>query len=131
MNNNSQQARMKYKTTITTKEENKMNTNLNMDHKKLKLKKFIKILAKTSVAIAGGMLFAEIAWAKFDIDAGVAAAANPIIAGIEAHWGKGVIITAAGAALFGEGDGRQRAIRAGVAAGSAGAVVLGLVAMLK
>jgi len=108
-----------------------MSTNLNIDHKKLKLKKFVKILAKTSVAIAGGMLFAEIAWAKFDIDAGVAAGANPLIAGIEAHWGKGVIITGTGAALFGEGDGRQRAIRAGVAAGCAGAVVLGLVAMFK
>ena len=77
------------------------------------------------------MLFADIAWAKFDIDAGVAAAANPIIAGIEAHWGKGVILTSASAALFGEGDGRQRAIRAGVAAGAAGGVVLGMIAMLK
>ena len=123
MNNNSQQERTNYTTTMTTKEENKMR---NLTNKKL-----IKGLALASMAMSGGMLFAEIAWAKFDIDAGVAAAANPIIAGIEAHWGKGVILTSGSAALFGEGDGRQRAIRAGVAAAAAGGVVLGLIAMLK
>ena len=128
MNNNSRQERTKYKTTITTKEENKMS---NLTNKKLTTRKLIKGLALASMAMTGGMLFAEIAWAKFDIDAGVAAAANPIIAGIEAHWGKGVILTSGSAALFGEGDGRQRAIRAGVAAAAAGGVVLGLIAMLK
>ena len=40
------------------------------------------------------------------------------------------MLTGGGAALFGEGDGRQRAIRAAVAAGSAGAVILGMVALL-
>ena len=103
----------------------------NLTDKKLTTKKLIKGLALASMAITGGMLFAEIAWAKFDIDAGVAAAANPIIAGIEAHWGKGVIMTSGAAALFGEGDGRQRAIRAGMTAGAAGAVILGMIAMLK
>jgi hypothetical protein len=128
MNNNNQQERTKYKTTITIKEENGMS---NLANKKLTTKKLIKGLALASLAMGGGVLFAEIAWAKFDIDAGVAAATNPIIKGIEDHWGKGVIMSGAAAALFGEGDGRQRAIRAGVAAGSAGAVVLGLMAMLK
>ena len=128
MNNNSRQERTKYKTTITTKEENKMS---NLTNKKLTTRKLVKGLALASMSITGGVLFAEIAWAKFDIDAGVAAAANPIIAGIEAHWGKGVILTSGSAALFGEGDGRQRAIRAGVAAAAAGGVVLGLIAMLK
>jgi hypothetical protein len=103
----------------------------NLTNKKLTTKKLIKGLVLASIAMSGGMLFAEIAWAKFDIDAGVAAAANPIIAGIEAHWGKGVILTSGSAALFGEGDGCQRAIRAGVAAAAAGGVVLGLIAMLK
>jgi len=128
MNNKSRQERTKYKTTITTKEENNMS---NLTNKKLTTKKLIKGLALASMAMTGGMLFAEIAWAKFDIDAGVAAAANPIIAGIEAHWGKGVIMTSGAAALFGEGDGRQRAIRAGMTAGAAGAVILGMIAMLK
>jgi hypothetical protein len=128
MNNNSQQEGTKYKTTITTKEVNNMS---NLTNKKLTTKKLIKGLALASMAMTGGMLFAEIAWAKFDIDAGVAAAANPIIAGIEAHWGKGVIMTSGAAALFGEGDGRQRAIRAGMTAGAAGAVILGMIAMLK
>ena len=94
----------------------------NLTNKKLTTKKLIKGLALASMAMSGGMLFAEIAWAKFDIDAGVAAAANPIIAGIEAHWGKGVIMTSGAAALFGEGDGRQRAIRAGMTAGAAGGI---------
>ena len=128
MNNNSRQERTKYKTTITTKEVNNMS---NLTNKKLTTKKLIKGLALASIAMTGGVLFAEIAWAKFDIDAGVAAAANPIIAGIEAHWGKGVIMTSGAAALFGEGDGRQRAIRAGMTAGAAGAVILGMIAMLK
>ena len=127
MNNNSQLERTKYKT-ITTKEENKKS---NLTDKKLTTKKLIKGLALASMAMSGGVLFAEIAWAKFDIDAGVAAAANPIIAGIEDHWGKGVIMTSGAAALFGEGDGRQRAIRAGMTAGAAGAVILGMIAMLK
>ena len=103
----------------------------NLTNKKLTTKEIIKGLVLTSIAMGGGVLFAEIAWAKFDIDAGVAAAANPIIKGIEDHWGKGVILTASSAALFGEGDGRQRAIRAGVAAAAAGGVVLGMIAMLK
>ena len=128
MNNNSQLERTKDKTTITTKEVNNMS---NLTNKKLTTKKLIKGLALASIAMTGGVLFAEIAWAKFDIDAGVAAAANPIIAGIEAHWGKGVIMTSGAAALFGEGDGRQRAIRAGMTAGAAGAVILGMIAMLK
>jgi hypothetical protein len=104
---------------------------INSTNIKLTIKKIIKGVALASLAMTGGMLFVDIAWAKFDIDAGVAAAANPIIAGIEAHWGKGVILTSASAALFGEGDGRQRAIRAGIAAGAAGGVVLGMIAMLK
>ena len=103
----------------------------NPTNKKLTTRKLIKGISLACMAMAGGVLFAEVAWAKFDIDAGVAAAANPIIAGIETHWGKGVIMTSGAAALFGEGDGRQRAIRAGIAAASAGAVVLGMIAMLK
>ncbi len=91
----------------------------------------LRLLGMVVLATIGSLFFVELAFAKFDIDAGVAAATNPIIAGIEAHWGKGVILTSTAAALFGEGDGRQRAMRAGVAAGAAGAVVLGVVAMLK
>ena len=91
----------------------------------------LKLLFMVVVATISSLFFTELAFAKFDIDAGVAAATNPIIAGIEAHWGKGVILTSTAAALFGEGDGRQRAMRAGAAAGAAGAVVLGVIAMLK
>ncbi|MCA0253886.1 MAG: hypothetical protein LCH20_00145 [Proteobacteria bacterium] len=91
----------------------------------------LKLLFMVLVATISSLFFNELAFAKFDIDAGVAAATNPLIAGVEAHWGKGVLLTTIGAALWGEGDGRQRATRAGVAAGAAGAVVLGAIAMLK
>lgn len=69
--------------------------------------------------------------ARFDIDGGVAAATNPLIKALEDHWGKGVLLAGGGAALFGEGDGRQRAVRAAVAGGIASAVVLGFLAALK
>ena len=68
--------------------------------------------------------------AAFKFDAGVTAATDPIIAAVKAHWGKGVLLTGAGFALFGEGDARQRAQRAAIGAAAAGATVLGLIATL-
>lgn len=109
----------------TTKETIKQKNEENMRFKHL-----TKGLIYASAITAGVMCFTEVAYAKFDIDAGVAAATDPLIKGIKDHWGKGVMLTGGGAALFGEGDGRQRAIRAAVAAGSAGAVILGMVALL-
>lgn len=68
--------------------------------------------------------------AKFDVNAGVEAATTPLINAVKAHWGKGVLLTSTGAALLGEGDGRQRATRAVIAAGASGGVILGLIALL-
>ncbi len=68
--------------------------------------------------------------AKFDIDAGVKAGADPIMKAIDNHWGKFVAIVGCSAAVLGEGDGRQRATRAAIGAGLAGAVILGLLATL-
>lgn len=82
------------------------------------------------IAVASTILCSEVAMAGFDVDAGVDAATKPIIDGIKAHWGKGVLMTGAGSALIGEGDPRQRAVRAGIGAGSAGMIILGLVALL-
>ena len=78
------------------------------------------------------IILPEIAMAgsKFDIDAGVKAATDPIIKGINDHWGKAVVITGTAGAVVGEGDARQRATRAAFAATAAGAVVLALLAML-
>lgn len=96
----------------------------------MRFKNLTKGLIYASAITAGVMCFTEVAYAKFDIDAGVAAATDPLIKGIKDHWGKGVMLIGGGAVLFGEGDGRQRATRAAVAAGSAGAVILGMVALL-
>lgn len=83
-----------------------------------------------SVALAS-VILPEIAMAaKFDIDAGVKAATEPVIKGIGDHWGKAVAITGTAGAVVGEGDARQRATRAAFAAVAAGAVVLALLAML-
>ena len=104
----------------------------NKPDKLVNFKNLLKGITYAGVAATAGMLFIEMAWAaKFDIDAGVNAATKPLIDGIEAHWGKGVLLTGAGSALIGEGDARQRAIRAGIGCGAAGAVVLGLIALLK
>ena len=71
-----------------------------------------------------------VAGSKFDIDAGVKAATDPVIKAIKDHWGKAVAITGTAAAVVGEGDARQRATRAAFASTAAGAVVLALLAML-
>lgn len=114
-----------YTETVGGRKNNKIDKTANF-------KKLLKRAAYVGVATATLMLFAEVAWAaKFDIDAGVTAATKPLIDGIEAHWGKGVLLTGAGSALIGEGDPRQRAIRAAIGCGAAGAVVLGLIALLK
>lgn len=96
----------------------------------MRFKSLTKGFIYASAITAGLVCFTEVAYAKFDIDAGVAAATDPLIKGIKDHWGKAVLLTGGGAALFGEGDGRQRAIRAAIASGSAGAVILGMVALL-
>jgi len=96
------------------------------------LRNLLKGAIYAGVATTTLMLCTEIASAaKFNIGAGVAVATKPLIDGIEAHWGKGVLLTGAGSALIGEGDARQRAIRAAIGCGAAGAVVLGLIALLK
>ena len=82
--------------------------------------------------LLASVILPEIALAasKFDIDAGVKAATDPVIKGIKDHWGKAVAITGTAGAIVGEGDARQRATRAAFAATAAGAVVLALLAML-
>ena len=69
--------------------------------------------------------------AKFNIKGGIKAATAPIMEAIKSYWSTGVVISGGATALLGEGDMRQRAIRAGMGAGAAGLVVLGLLAMLS
>ncbi len=84
------------------------------------------------IAVCVNLLFVDMAFAAaaFKFDAGVIAATDPIINAVKAHWGKGVLLSGAGFALFGEGDARQRAQRAAIGAAAAGATVLGLIATL-
>ena len=73
----------------------------------------------------------EIALAsKFDINAGVKAATDPLIKAVDDHWGKAVLLTGCAGAVIGEGDARQRAVRAAITSAAAGGVVLALLAML-
>ena len=93
--------------------------------------------SKTGKVLKTGLYLAPIllcnidVMAAFDVDAGVKAATDPLIKGLTDHWGKGVMLTGVGSALIGEGDSRQRAIRAGIGCAAAGATVLGLIALLK
>jgi hypothetical protein len=94
-------------------------------------KRIATYIAFASLAIVISSILPEIALAgKFDIDAGVKAATDPLIKAIDDHWGKAVVLTGCGGAVIGEGDARQRAVRAGIAATAAGGVVLALLAML-
>ena len=103
--------------------------NINItNYKNINITKYIYI---TSLALTISLGFYEISLAAFDVDAGVKAATDPLIKGLTDHWGKGVMLTGVGSALIGEGDSRQRAIRAGIGCAAAGATVLGLLALLK
>ena len=93
-----------------------------------RIKKYI-----TYGLLIGGMslIASEVfATATFDIDKGVKAATDPLVNGVKAHWGKGVALSGVGTALLAEGDGRTKAIKAGIGCVAASAVVLGVLATL-
>lgn len=112
----------------------KKNKNINIKSNSamsLTSKKLGTVIALGASVIIASTIFPEIALAsKFDIDAGVKAATEPVIKAINDHWGKAVVITGTAAAVVGEGDARQRAVRAAFASTAAGGVVLALLAML-
>ena len=88
-------------------------------------------LAFGVVSIVVLSILPEIALAsKFDINAGVKAATDPLIKAVDDHWGKAVLLTGCAGAVIGEGDARQRAVRAAITSAAAGGVVLALLAML-
>lgn len=94
------------------------------------VKKFSSYAFYGLTAIGLGVLMSEVALAKFDIDAGVAAATSPVLKGLSDHWGKGILISGLATAMLGEGDLRQRSLKAGMGSGFGAIVVLGLFAML-
>lgn len=89
--------------------------------------RFTKLLAIGAAVVAVPF----IAEAAFNVDAGVTAATKPLIDGITAHWGKAVLLSGVALALIGEGDPKQRAVRAIIGCGGAGATILGLIALLS
>lgn len=102
------------------------------DQQERQYKKVGAVVAVGVSVVLASIILPEVALAgsKFDIDAGVKAATDPIIKAINDHWGKAVAITGTAGAVVGEGDARQRATRAAFAATAAGGVVLALLAML-
>jgi hypothetical protein len=93
--------------------------------------KFTKSLAIGAAVASATILIPLIAEATFDVNAGVTAATKPLIDGVTAHWGKAVLLSGVALALIGEGDPKQRAVRAIIGCGGAGATVLGLIALLS
>ena len=96
----------------------------------IKRKNIGKYAYYTGLAFSYCWLSSEALAVDFNLDTGVKAALDPIVDALKAHWGKGVLISGLASALLGEGDGRQRAMRAGFGAAAGGGVVLGLLAML-
>ena len=96
----------------------------------IKTKNIGKYAYYTTLALSYCWISSEALAVDFNLDTGVKAALDPIVDALKAHWGKGVLISALASALLGEGDGRQRAMRAGFGAAAGGGVVLGLLAML-
>jgi hypothetical protein len=96
-------------------------------------KKLTRTILVGASVLSATVIMPELAMAsaKFDINAGVTAAATPLVTALDAHWGKGVLLSGGAAALIGEGDSRQRAIRAAIGCAASGGVVLALLAMLN
>ena len=96
----------------------------------IKTKNIGKYAYYTGMLLCYCWISSEALAVDFNLDTGVKAALDPIVDALKAHWGKGVLISGLASALLGEGDGRQRAMRAGFGAAAGGGVVLGLLAML-
>jgi hypothetical protein len=112
---------------IMTKESNKKNS---LDISKFNLKTVASYAFYGALFAGVSLCAAEIAFAKFDIDAGIKAGTSPLVKALTDHWGKGVLISGGATAMIGEGDLRQRGIKAAMGSGVAGIAVLGLLAML-
>jgi hypothetical protein len=84
--------------------------------------------------LIGAMVLPEIASAGAAAEAGNANLENlatgfftPLIAVLNNHWGKAILLVSSGSAVIGEGDLRQRGIRALIGGGVSGAAITALV----
>lgn len=109
------------------KKENKMLQNKPFSMKECRYLMFgvalIGIAFCPNTAAAAGDAF------RMNLEHGAQAFFNPLINLIENNWGKAVMLASGGAAIMGEGDLRQRGIRAAIGAGVAGATIAGLLAV--
>ena len=81
------------------------------------------------VLMATGLVCTEAA-AAFDLEKAATAATDPLLKFTTTHWGKFVGLAGTASAVVGEGDLRTRAIRAAMGTGTAGAVILGVMAAI-
>ena len=88
-----------------------------------------KLFKYCGIGVAMGLLTVtciEPALATFDMDKGVGDATAPLVALITKYYGVGVGLGAIGGLFVAQGDWRTKGISAGVGAGVAGTIILGI-----
>lgn len=93
-------------------------------NKTSKLNRAAKIGAWLSILGLAGFCALDSFAVTFRINEAITAGVSPIMAGIEAHWGKGVILGGMAGGFFGEGDLRTKAIKGGIGMAAMGAMAL-------
>ncbi len=94
---------------------------------KSNFKKYTVLVASVATL---SLVCAEPALAEFDLDKGIKAATDPLVALITKYYGVGIAVGASAGALVGQGDMRTKAINAGIGAGVSGGVILALLKAL-
>lgn len=100
---------------------------------KLNLQSNLKKTAIVGGVIVAGCALSNSAFAAaggLDIKSAVDAMMTPIISMVRDHWVKAIAISGIGSAILGEGDMRQRAIRAAGGVLIASGVVLAMLSMI-
>ena len=99
-------------------------------HKKDRAKRLKQYAILGAFVALLGIASSESALAAFDLDKGVKAATDPLVALISKYYGVGIAVGASAGALVGQGDLRTKAINAGIGAGVSGGVILALLKAL-
>lgn len=68
--------------------------------------------------------------AALNIEGAITTSTAPVIAAVKKYWTSFLMLPAAGSAFIGEGDLRQRAVRAAIGTTVAGMVMMGIIAFL-
>ena len=92
----------------------------------MKSKNFKKYAIIGCSAALLAVFAAEPALATFDLEKGVKAGTDPLIAIITKYYGVGLGIGGVGGALVGQGDLRTRGVNAGIGVAIAGGVILAI-----